>query len=167
VLRDGEFASITVRDVVPGDVIVIAPGSTYFDMVVLRGDLIVVDESALTGEATPVTKSELDSSMKDVKYDNNTHQSSAIYAGTEVLEVRKGSKELGLVTKTGSFTSKGELLSEVLSYQRHKLKFDDEVMIVVIILIFEAIFLVSLVYYFLDDQWVYAWFYGELEIISW
>jgi P-type Ca2+ transporter type 2C len=164
VLRDGEFATISVREVVPGDVVVLAPGSTYFDMVVLRGDLIVVDESALTGEATPITKSEIDSSIKSVMYDENVHQSSTIYAGTEILEVRKGSKELGLVTKTGSFTSKGELLSEVLSYQRHKLKFDDEVMIVIAILVMEAIILVSLVYYFLDDQWVYAWFYGERDI---
>ena len=62
--------------------------------------------------------------------------------------------------KTGSFTTKGELLSDVLSYERHHFKFDDEVKIVLFILFLQAIFLLGLVFHFLQDQWVYAWFYG-------
>lgn len=65
-----------------------------------------------------------------------------------------------LVLKTGSFTTKGELLSDVLSYKLHKFKFDAEVKLVLIILLIKAIVLVARVFYFLQDQRVYAWFYG-------
>ena len=77
-----------------------------------------------------------------------------------MIEVGDDQRDLGLVLKTGSFTTKGELLSDVLSYERHKFKFDDEVKIVLFILLLEAIVLFALVFYFLQDQWVYAWFYG-------
>jgi cation-transporting ATPase 13A3/4/5 len=79
------------------------------------------------------------------------------------LKLQEGEKDLGLVLKTGSFTTKGELLTDVLSYERHKFKFDDEVKIVLFILLLEAVVLLGLVFYFLQDQWVYAWFYGTVQ----
>ena len=161
VLRGGEFTDISVRDVVPGDIVVIKPGTMYCDLVVVQAQQIVVDESALTGEANPVTKIELDPSTKSATYNVNLHKSNTISAGTVVIEVREDEKNLGLVLKTGSFTTKGELLTDVLSYERHKFKFDDEVKVVLFILLLEAILLLGLVFYFLQDQWVYAWFYGE------
>ena len=161
VLRGGEFSEISVRDVVPGDIVVIKPGTMYCDLVVVQAQQIVVDESALTGEATPVTKTELDPSTKSVTYSSTLHKSNTMSAGTVVIEVREGEKSLGLVLKTGSFTTKGELLTDVLSYERHKFKFDDEVKLVLFILLLEAILLLGLVFYFLQDQWVYAWFYGK------
>jgi magnesium-transporting ATPase (P-type) len=161
VLRGGEFSEISVRDVVPGDIVVIKPGTMYCDLVVVQARQIVVDESALTGEATPVTKTELDPSTKSVSYSSTLHKSNTMSAGTVVIEVREGEKNLGLVLKTGSFTTKGELLTDVLSYERHKFKFDDEVKLVLFILLLEAILLLGLVFYFLQDQWVYAWFYGK------
>ena len=55
VRRDGAAAEIASEEVVPGDVLLLAPG----DRVAADGDLLVatdlrVDESALTGESTPV-----------------------------------------------------------------------------------------------------------------
>ena len=163
VLRGGEYTEISVRDVVPGDIVVIKPGTVYCDLVVVQAHQIVMDESALTGEATPVTKTELDPSMKSMTYNASLHKSNTISAGTVVIETREGNQDLGLVLKTGSFTTKGELLTEVLSYERHKFKFDDEVKIVLFILLLETILLLGLVFYFLQDQWVYAWFYGTFE----
>jgi P-type Mg2+ transporter len=161
VLRDGIFVKVPAADVVPGDVAVLAPGKTYCDMVVVKADCILVDESALTGEATPVGKSEFDRTMKSMTYCPRVHKANTISAATTILEVGGNGKQLGLILKTGSFTTKGALLSDVLSYERHPLKFDDEVKIVLIILVLEAIFLLGIVFYFLQNQWVFAWFYGR------
>ena len=161
VLRDGEFFEIAVTDVVPGDVVVIKSGNAPCDIVVVKAHHILVDESALTGESIPILKTALDPTMSAVTYNPTLHKSNTISAGTVVIEVGEGQHDLGLVLKTGSFTTKGELLSDVLSYERHKFKFDDEVKIVLFILLLEAIILFALVFYFLQDQWVFAWFYGK------
>ncbi|KAL7580178.1 hypothetical protein ACA910_012929 [Epithemia clementina (nom. ined.)] len=162
VLRDGKAVTIANTDIVPGDVVVLKPGVVSCDMVVLKSDRLVVDESALTGEANPISKTAVDPSMATMSYDAFRHKSHTLSAGTEIMETGDvEGQDLGLVLTTGSFTSKGKLVTEVLSYQRHKFKFDDEVKIVLCLLILEAIFLCSMVFYFIDeDQWVYAWFYG-------
>jgi magnesium-transporting ATPase (P-type) len=152
---------ISLKDVVPGDVVVLKAGPTYCDMVILQADHIVVDESALTGEATPIVKTGIDPSLPSASFSQVTHKSNMIAAGSEILEVGESGSDVGLVLTTGSFTTKGRLLTEVLSYKRHKFKFDDEVTIVVLILVVEAVVLLSLVLYFLKEQWVYAWFYGK------
>lgn len=152
--------TISNADIVPGDVIVLTTGTCFCDMVVVKADHIVVDESALTGEATPILKIEIDPTMSKTVYDPKTHRSLTISAGTEILEVGGHENDLGLVMTTGSFTSKGKLLTEVLSYQRHKFKFDDEVKFILVLLVIEAFILFGLVCYFLKDQFVYAWMYG-------
>jgi magnesium-transporting ATPase (P-type) len=160
VLRDGNYSTIPIKEVVPGDVVVVKKGPVYCDMVIVQGDRILMDESALTGESTPVVKTALDAAVRDVIYNPKQHKTNSILAGTEIIELDEGEKILGLVMSTGSFTGKGELLSEVLSYKRQKFKFDDDVKLVLFILMVEAIFLVSLVFVFLNDDWVFSWFYG-------
>jgi P-type Mg2+ transporter len=160
VLRDGNFQDLPVEEVVPGDVVVIKKGELFCDMVLLKGNRVLIDESALTGESTPVVKTALDAAGGKIVYDALRHKGNTIFAGTEVLELDENEKSLGLIMKTGSFTGKGELLSEVLSYERHKHKFDDDVKLVLFILLMEMIVLVSLVFLFLNDDWVFSWFYG-------
>jgi magnesium-transporting ATPase (P-type) len=136
-------------------------------MVIVATERLIVDESALTGEANPVIKVCIDSTQISEIYKPTTqHKMITLSAGTEIVEVGEQGRgnDIGLVLATGSFTSKGRLLSDVLAYQRHKFKFDDEVKIVLCILMVEAIFLVGLVFFFIEeDQWVYAWFYGTLH----
>jgi len=57
VLRDGDHRSISIGEVVPGDVLVLSPG-TYVaaDARLLSSNQLSVDESALTGESLPVGK---------------------------------------------------------------------------------------------------------------
>lgn len=160
VLRDGAFERISVKDVVPGDVVAIKMGEIFCDMVVLQGTRLLVDESALTGESTPVIKTALDTAGRKLSYDRLKHKGNTVMAGTEVIEVDDDDKCLGLVMTTGSYTGKGELLSEVLSYERHKFKFDDDVKLVLFILLMQMIVFVSLVFLFLNDDWVFSWFYG-------
>jgi magnesium-transporting ATPase (P-type) len=165
VLRDGAFQEVSVKEVVPGDVVVLKKGEVFCDMVLLKGSRLLMDESALTGESTPVVKTALDAAGRDVAYDRMKHRGNTIMAGTYVLELDEDEKCLGLIMTTGSFTGKGELLSEVLSYERHKFKFDDDVKIVTFILLIEMIIMVSLVFMFLNDDWVFSWFYGRFLFI--
>jgi magnesium-transporting ATPase (P-type) len=153
--------SVHITDVVPGDIVVLRPGLTYCDMAVVKADHVLVDECALTGEATPIVKTGIDPAMRYATFNKTKNKSNVISAGSEILEVGETGRDLGLVLNTGSFTTKGELLTEVLSYQRHKFKFDSEVKIVLLILVLEAICLLSMVMFFLKEQWVFGLFYGR------
>jgi hypothetical protein len=89
----------------------------------------VVDESALTCEDTPLFRMVVDPIMRD---DTTARR----------IENRQ---DLGFITTHGSFTTRGELLTEVLSYHRHKFKFDNKVKLVLFILTLEAVFMVAIV----------------------
>jgi magnesium-transporting ATPase (P-type) len=143
------------------------PGLTYFDMAILQANKLLVDESALTGEVHPIAKSALDPAHADLTYDMKRNKSSTISAGTSIVECGESpgiQGDLAIVTKTGSFTAKGELLSDVLSYERHKFKFDTEVKLVLIILVIEAAIMLSIVLTVLEDIWVYNWFYAMFVV---
>ena len=57
VKRNGVWASIPARELVPGDLIRLRLGDIVpADVKLLDGDPIEVDQSALTGESLPVTK---------------------------------------------------------------------------------------------------------------
>ncbi|MEP9349110.1 cation-transporting P-type ATPase [Xanthobacter sp. KR7-225] len=57
VLRDGAPAVIPAREIVEGDVILLAPGTVVpADARLIAADALSVDESALTGESLPVDK---------------------------------------------------------------------------------------------------------------
>jgi len=164
-LREGTYKSIQQQDLVPGDVVIIREGLCYCDMVLLEGSGLLVDESAQTGECTPVTKTAIDEQTRTEKYCPNKDKSQTILAGTTVIDCSHGNN-LGLVINTGSFTSKGELVREMISYARHQFKFDIEIEFVFMILIVYGLIL-SIVsgFIFFPKSWVYGWFYG-LYILS-
>ncbi|MCU0734745.1 MAG: cation-translocating P-type ATPase, partial [Methylotetracoccus sp.] len=58
VIRDGRKISISIAEVVPGDILDLSPGSYIAaDARLLSSNQLSVDESALTGESLPVVKS--------------------------------------------------------------------------------------------------------------
>ena len=61
VLRDGRWQEIPSRELVAGDMVEVTPGE-YFpaDGLLMSGSALQVDESTLTGESLPVTKTALD-----------------------------------------------------------------------------------------------------------
>jgi cation-transporting ATPase 13A3/4/5 len=160
VLRDGQLVTISQSQLVPGDIVIVAPGTTYSDMVMVSSEGLLVDESALTGESTPMAKTAVDPLDREQPYNPLlVHKKHTIWAGTTVLE-SEVENNLALVVSTGSFTSKGKLLQEVFSYERHQFKFDVEVGFVIAILFLEAIVGFALVVSFIQEQPLYAWFYG-------
>ncbi len=64
VLRDGKWQEIPSRDLVPGDVVRVRLGEIVpADIKLMKGDYLLLDESALTGESLPVEKH-----LSDVAY---------------------------------------------------------------------------------------------------
>jgi P-type Ca2+ transporter type 2C len=156
--RNGKQVTVPQRDIVPGDLIHIQPGRVFCDMVVICADTLVVDESDLTGEATPMAKTSIDSIHNgDEIYNRTTHKRHTVLAGTTVMEAEDA---LAIVIATSSYSTRGVLIREIFSYRRGIFKFDVEIPMIMTILFMYAIFGFSMVIYFIQDSLVYAWFYG-------
>ena len=97
VVRDGATLEIPVEGVVPGDLAVIRAGSPFpADGIVIAGDELQADESALSGEAYPVRKrpfddaETLDSSdgrARAVDTEHWGHAGTRLLTGTATLRV--------------------------------------------------------------------------------
>lgn len=116
ILNDnGEMVLISPDDLVPGDIIVISAdgGVMACDAILLSGSCIV-NESMLTGECVPVTKTP--PSVTGDQFEWAKHKRSILYAGTRILQTRYygNEKVLAKVVRTGFETSKGELVKSIL-----------------------------------------------------
>ncbi|MCE7980013.1 MAG: HAD family hydrolase [Caldilinea sp. CFX5] len=93
VLRDGARQEIDVRDLVPGDLVLLSAGERIpGDGELLEGAKITVDEAILTGESEPVKKS-------------SATNENALFAGTTLVTGRG----LLRVTQTGTQTELGKI----------------------------------------------------------
>ncbi|XP_010622365.1 probable cation-transporting ATPase 13A3 isoform X1 [Fukomys damarensis] len=118
-----EIEEIFSTDLVPGDVMVIPLNGTVMpcDAVLISGTCIV-NESMLTGESVPVTKTNLPNPSVDVKgtgeelYSPETHKRHTLFCGTMVIQTRFYTGELvkAVVVRTGFSTSKGQLVRSIL-----------------------------------------------------
>lgn len=126
VFRNGTTIRIDQTLLVPGDVVMLAPGKVFCDMLLVKGH-VVVDESALTGEATPQVKSPIDPNS-NAMYDPILYKRQTLSAGTRIADCERA---VALVTKTGSYTSQGELLRELIVLRRHKVQFEQEMPLLV------------------------------------
>ena len=110
VLRDGCEQRIAAREVVPGDLLLIADGERIAaDAVLRRAENLAVDESLLTGESVPVAKL--------APVDGAPHaeiiEGSAVYAGTLVTAGRG----IAEVTSTGAATEAGRIGASLASIE--------------------------------------------------
>lgn len=167
VLRDGSYETISPSDLVPGDIVMVEPGLSYCDAVLVTSAGVLVDESALTGEANPIAKTAVEdpNSIGDGTLDPAAAKRHTIQAGCTVLESEHG-HNLAVVTHTSSYTTKGELLRNIFSYQRHPFKFDVEVSVVLLILVIYGIIGFFIIFYNLSYDPVYGWFYGIYAVSS-
>jgi len=114
VIRDGTRQRIEARQLVPGDLVILEPG-TYIgaDCRLLEASRLSLDESSLTGESVPVLKEtgviqKADMPLADRK--------NIVYMGTLVT----GGQGSGIVVATGRFTEIGKLqamISETVAPQ--------------------------------------------------
>jgi Mg2+-importing ATPase len=107
VMRDGQPTEIPVRDVVPGDVILLSAGSLVpADALVIEANDFFVNQSLLTGEAYPVEKhpGQLAKNATDLQEASN-----AVFMGTSVI----GGSARILAIKTGAQTAMGDIADSI------------------------------------------------------
>ena len=114
VVRDGAAIEIKAEEVVPGDILVLRPG-TYVtaDSRLIEATHLTIDESALTGESLPVSKT----TERLLVYEQAPNgalpqmevaladRTNMVYMGTLVT----GGQGLALVVATGRFTEIGQI----------------------------------------------------------
>uniref|UniRef100_A0A8C7YGL9 Polyamine-transporting ATPase 13A3 n=1 Tax=Oryzias sinensis TaxID=183150 RepID=A0A8C7YGL9_9TELE len=115
-----DIEEILSTDLVPGDVMVIPNNGTIMpcDAVLVSGTCIV-NESMLTGESVPVTKTNLPNSVEgegDDAYNTEEHKRHTLFCGTNVIQTRFYTDELvkAVVVRTGFSTAKGQLVRSIL-----------------------------------------------------
>ncbi|XP_060794319.1 cation-transporting ATPase 13A2 isoform X2 [Neoarius graeffei] len=117
---------VSSMELVPGDCVVIPAEGLHlpFDAALLDGEC-VVNESMLTGESVPVMKTPLPAS--EVKYSPESHRRHTLFCGTQLIQAKggcpSGKGAIAVVTRTGFFTSKGDLITSILYPQPVKFRF--------------------------------------------
>jgi Ca2+-transporting ATPase len=103
VMREGLTESVAAKMVVPGDLLVLRPG-TYIaaDARLIEANHLSIDESVLTGESMPVVKSTEPLSRLDIPLADRVNM---VYMGTLVT----GGQGMAIAVATGTFTEVGKL----------------------------------------------------------
>uniref|UniRef100_A0A8C2IRT0 ATPase 13A3 n=1 Tax=Cyprinus carpio TaxID=7962 RepID=A0A8C2IRT0_CYPCA len=121
---ENETEEALSTDLVPGDVIVIPSNGIIMpcDAVLICGTCIV-NESMLTGESVPVTKTDLPNPQQDIKggdgdaiYSTEEHKRHTLFCGTNIIQTRYYTGEMvkAVVVRTGFSTAKGQLIRSIL-----------------------------------------------------
>ncbi len=107
VIRDGVMTTIDAKVVVPGDLIVLRPGSyVAADARLIEAKYLSIDESALTGESMPAMKTTDELQVPDILLADRTNM---VYMGTLVT----GGQGLAVAVATGRFTEVGKIQTMV------------------------------------------------------
>lgn len=162
VLRDGKIEDIPHRDLLPGDIVKVKNGVTGADMVVLNGTA-VVDESMLTGEATPVQKTSIPNDSEEY-YGGIKSKKHTIFAGTPVTNV-PNDQVLAIVVRTGPDTEKGQLVRQILEPVPVRFKFNDHILLTYFLLFCWGIAIACTIAVLMGAKGdLKAWFWGMWAI---
>lgn len=116
VMRGGKRMSVSMDDLVPGDVVFLKMGDKVpADGVVVRAESMTVNEAVLTGESVPVEKSGHEKNIELTSLDE-VGEKSRVYMGTSVVT------GLGtfVVVDTGSSTRVGMIALRLADTKREK-----------------------------------------------
>ncbi len=103
VLREGRITDISGEEVVPGDILVLKPGTfVAADMRLIETSHLSIDESVLTGESMPVSKRSAPLSAERVPLADQVNMA---FMGTVVT----GGEGRGVVVATGQKTEMGKI----------------------------------------------------------
>ncbi|XP_022090226.1 probable cation-transporting ATPase 13A3 isoform X2 [Acanthaster planci] len=117
-----QLEEISIKDLVPGDLIELPTRGCMMscDAVLISGNCIV-NESMLTGESVPITKTPLPcpplgEDEQSPMYSPDTHKRHTLFCGTEILQGRSAENQpiLAVVVRTGFSTAKGSLVRSIL-----------------------------------------------------
>ncbi|UXI19428.1 aspartate aminotransferase [Sarcoptes scabiei] len=127
------YEKIESTQLVPGDMIEVPSFGCIMqcDAVLVSGN-VIINESMLTGESVPVTKTPLPHTSLQMTYDSKEHAKHTLFCGTKVIQTRyyNNVKVRALVIRTGYQTAKGELVRSIMfprpvdfKFNRHIHKF--------------------------------------------
>ena len=144
-----EGVEINSTELVPGDMFEIPEDGLALpcDTILISGS-VIVNESMLTGESTPVIKARMTST--DDIYDTNDpdYEKYILFAGTKIVQKRRmgNTEPAGIVFRTGFNTFKGNLIGGILYPKKDKDTFTrDSVKYIIIMCIMTVVgFLISL-----------------------
>jgi Ca2+-transporting ATPase len=119
VIRDGVEVKLASKEIVPGDLIIVNEGDRVTaDGVILESNNLIVDESMLTGESVPISKTVQEAS------ENN---SGKVFSGTMVVQ----GKGLVLVSSTGVNTAFGKIGSSLQSIGEDRTRLQKEMKLLI------------------------------------
>ncbi|TRZ02445.1 hypothetical protein DNTS_030275 [Danionella cerebrum] len=127
----GEDECVSSEELVPGDCVVIPAEGLLLpcDAALLAGECMV-NESMLTGESIPVMKTPLSGS--EATYNPEAHRRHTLFCGTQIIQAKGGGPNgkgaVAVVTRTGFFTAKGDLVSSILYPQPLDFRFYKDAM---------------------------------------
>lgn len=120
VWRNGFWKQVDSNDLVPGDVFEVDPSMMVVpcDALLINGEC-VINESMLTGESVPVSKTAATSETTQLLSEDFTSPmvaKSQLYNGTKILKIKtyNDSPVMAMVLKTGFNTTKGSLVRSML-----------------------------------------------------
>ncbi|XP_028265066.1 polyamine-transporting ATPase 13A2 isoform X2 [Parambassis ranga] len=122
---------VSSMELVPGDCLIIPQEGLLLpcDAALLAGECLI-NESMLTGESIPVLKTPLPTG--DGKYSAETERRHTLFCGTQIIQAKGGRPGDGgavaVVTSTGFFTAKGNLVSSILYPQPLNFRFYKDAM---------------------------------------
>ncbi|XP_035864303.1 cation-transporting ATPase 13A2 isoform X3 [Sander lucioperca] len=108
---------VSSEELAPGDCLIIPQEGLLLpcDAALLAGECLV-NESMLTGESVPVLKTPL--LAGEGRYSSETEHRHTLFCGTQLIQAKGGgpggSGAVAVVTSTGFFTAKGNLVSSIL-----------------------------------------------------
>ena len=121
------FKEKSSKDLVPGDIFELQEEGLAMpcDCLLIQGT-VIINEAMLTGESTPIIKSQIPK-IKD-HFDYKADKKYFLFAGTKIIQKRSHDKKklLGLVTEIGFSTIKGNLIRSILYPKKMDEKFEKD-----------------------------------------
>ena len=139
VYRDKKEKEINIRDLVPGDIVLLFPGDMVpADLRIISSNELFINQSSLTGESIPVRKTP---DILDTTSDSISGLNNLAFMGSSVVS----GNGLGLVTNTGLSTEFGEI-SKVIASDKGATNFDKGIKSFTFLMIKFILFLVLLIF---------------------
>lgn len=174
--KENLFEKVDSKYLAPGDVIELPEETKVIpcDSILINGTA-VINESVLTGESTPIMKSDLSdsksySNVKFSEFKNNPNFTKHyLFTGTKLIQKRGTSKEskcLAIVLKTGYNSEKGNMIRSILNPKEKDKDLKSESMKYILIMFIVTVIIYVIVIPFMDQKSFANVFVKFLDMIT-
>ena len=164
VIRDGVQQRLAARELVPGDIALVVEGERIpADAVLRQGDVLTVDESALTGESVPVAKQPMLHNLDQADEEDDANDNE-LFAGTMLV----AGQGLVQVTRTGANTHIGAIGASLSGEMERTPLQETTGRLVIVLSVIAVVFclLVTVAYGVMRGDWIAGGLAGLTVAIS-